>query len=185
MYVWWVGRRSRFYAPPMATHRMPLLLLDVDGVLNPALDDSGGLPGFARHRVEASDGRQPMVWLNPQHGLWLNMLADRFELAWATGWEYDAPRILGSLLGLPPFQVIEFTQRPVIGVPLRKLPDVQDLVGEEPVAWVDDDLDEEVHHWAQHRRAPTLLVQPDRHVGLTSGHVDELLVFADRTSPAR
>ncbi len=169
---------------PMAAQPMPFLLFDVDGVLNPVLD-GGGSPGFVCHSVEASDGREHVVWLNPQHGLWLTMLADRFELVWATGWEHDAPRILGPLLGLPQFQVIEFTQRPVLGVPLRKLPDVQGLVGEKPVAWVDDDLDETVHHWAQHRRTPTLLVEPDRHVGLTSGHVGELLAFADRTSPAR
>jgi len=165
----------------MAAHRMPFLLLDVDGVLNPVLH-GGSLPGFSRHGVEASDGREHVVWLNPQHGLWLNMLAGRFELVWATGWERDAPRILGPLLGLPPFGVIEFTQRPALRVALRKLPDVQRFVGDGPVAWVDDDLGAEAHDWARQRGAPTLLVQPDRHVGLVRRHVDELLAFADRTS---
>jgi hypothetical protein len=163
---------------------MPFLLLDVDGVLNPVLH-GGSLPGFSRHGVEASDGREHVVWLNPQHGLWLNMLAGRFELVWATGWERDAPRILGPLLGLPPFGVIEFTQRPALRVALRKLPDVQRFVGDGPVAWVDDDLGAEAHDWARQRGAHTLLVQPDQHVGLVRRHVDELLAFADRTSSAR
>jgi hypothetical protein len=166
---------------PVAAHRTSFLLLDVDGVLNPVLH-GGGLPGFSCHGVEASNGREHVVWLNPQHGLWLNMLAGRFELVWATGWEHDAPRILGPLLGLQPFRVIEFTQRPAMGVALRKLPDVQRFVGEEPVAWVDDDLGGDIRRWARRRAAPTLLVQPDRHVGLVRGHVDELLAFADRTS---
>jgi hypothetical protein len=68
------------------------LLLDVDGVLNPACrprDDAG----FRRHLVLV-DGCEFAVWRSRGHGRWLRDLAGvaGFELTWATSWEHQASR---------------------------------------------------------------------------------------------
>ena len=156
----------------------PYLLLDVDGVLAPFAFVSAP-SGFALHTVRVSSGRRYDVWLNPAHGGWLRMLSEQFELVWATGWEHEAPRLLEPLLGLPSMPVIEFTQSPVMGVPLWKLQDVDTYVADRPVAWIDDDLDVAVEHWASRRDSPTLLIRTDGTVGLTREHVAELVEFAE------
>ena len=57
----------------------PLLLLDVDGVLNPYA--AATCPdGYAEYEFFA--GEEP-VRVCPEHGRWLRELATRFELTWA------------------------------------------------------------------------------------------------------
>ncbi|GBE24483.1 hypothetical protein BMS3Bbin02_00755 [bacterium BMS3Bbin02] len=166
----------------MTADPKPYLLMDVDGVLAPVVVDAPP-PGFVRRVVQASDGREHQVWLNPTHGLWLNALRERFELVWASGWEHDAVRLLEPIFALPGVTAIEFTQRPLFGVTLRKLPDVVAFVGDMPVAWVDDDLDSEVEQWAGDHSAPTLLLKPDPGVGLTHLHIRELIAFSNSLAP--
>ena len=158
---------------------LPYLLVDVDGVLAPIVFESAP-PGFALHTVRAANGREYDVWLNPIHGAWLRTLAGSFAPVWATGWEHEAPRLLGPLLGLPEMPVIEFTQPPVLGVPIWKLPDIISFVGDRPAAWIDDDIDAVVAQWARDRPAPTLLIRPDREIGLTEDHVRQLSEFGER-----
>ena len=155
---------------------VPLLFLDLDGVL--ALREVGDVPkGFTATTVSASDGRQHEILLNRGHGPWLRERARRFELVWATGWEHPAPRILGPFFDLPPFPVVRFTQRPRLGVPLRKVEDVETYASGAPLAWVDDDLDEDAEAWAAGRRAPTLLIRPDQAIGLPLTHVEQLVAL--------
>ena len=163
--------------------RPPYLLVDVDGVLAPFAFWSAP-PGFVLHTVRAGSGREHNVWLNPVHGVWLHTLSEQFELVWATGWEHEAPRLLGPLLGLPAMPVIKFTQPPVFGVPLWKLQDVIEFAEDNPLAWIDDDIDVVVEQWARHREPPTLLIKTDCTLGLTREHVAELVEFAERIGGA-
>lgn len=99
----------------------PLLLLDVDGVL------VLGQPASAHHvmhRVTSAVGAVHEIWIDSQHGAWLRLLSELFDIVWTTGWENDAPRLLGPLLGLPDFPALTFRQRPQLGRRLDKLPDV-------------------------------------------------------------
>lgn len=160
----------------LATRRPPYLLLDVDGVL--ALR-GGVAAGFEPHTVEDSAGTRHRVWLNVDHGRWLRSLADDYEVVWATGWGHDAPRLLGPLLGLPPMSVLEFTERPRLGVTLNKLDDVAAFVRQRPTAWIDDDIDDQTRLWAAQRGAPTLLVDADPTIGMTYEHVALLEEFSD------
>jgi hypothetical protein len=142
----------------------PLLLLDIDGVLNPL--GVRGAPGFAPHHVGGV-----RVLLSPDHGRWLNGLGDLFDLTWATSWERDADLIaeqIGLPLGLP---AITFTDQSEWTV---KLPDVVRYVGDRAAAWVDDQIGLDVLAWAETRPAPTLLVETESRVGLTLAHVERL-----------
>jgi hypothetical protein len=146
----------------------PLLLLDIDGVLNPL--GVRNAPGFV-----ACDLGGMRVLLNPDHGRWLRSLAAAFDLTWATSWERDAD-LIAERIGLPvglPYVAFNGQEDWTI-----KLPDVMRYVGDRSMAWVDDVLDIETRAWAASRSAPTLLVETDRRVGLTSDHVDRLRAFA-------
>jgi len=94
---------------------------------------------------------------------------------------YPPPRsrLLGPDSGLPAIPVIEFTQRPELGIALRKPPDVNAFIGDTPTAWVDHDLDSEAEQWANDRRAPTLLLKSARAIGLTRNHIRQCIVFSD------
>jgi hypothetical protein len=152
----------------------PLLLIDVDGVLNPlAVQPPGHVPpGFTAYDM---DGLR--VLLAAHHGMWLSELAVDFDLVWATSWEHDADRLIAESIGLPRgLPVITFDSPP--GDWTSKLPDVIRFVADRPLAWIDDDLGPEVYSWAGSRTVSTLLIQPDHRVGLTSAHIDRLRAFA-------
>ena len=148
--------------PPPA---LPLLLLDVDGVLlvvHSTVDD------------DAEIAYAPT--LHPAAAAWLAELAASFELVWATTWEHAANDLFAPELGLPALPVIEFEMDH--WAPTPKLPSVSDWVGERPCAWIDDDLQQDADSWAEGRAVPTLLVRTDMTEGMSRRHVDRLLAWA-------
>jgi HAD domain in Swiss Army Knife RNA repair proteins len=153
---------------------LPLLLLDVDGVLNP-FAAAGCPPGYAEHNF--FPGEDP-VRLCAGHGEWLRELGRRFEVVWATAWETEANRLIAPRLGIAELPVITFP--PIPFEPLDKLPAVSGFVAESPLVWIDDALGPQVHDWAARRRAPTLLIDADPAVGLTRPMVERCLSWAAR-----
>ena len=148
----------------------PVLLLDVDGVLCPYFTDEP-IDGYEQHDVGPVS-----VWINREHGVWLQGLAEAYELVWATTWEHDAPEVLGPVLGLPEMPVIEFTH----GAANKtwKIADVDAFIGDRPAAWLDDELGPDADAWADQRSGRTLLVRVDATVGLEESHIDDLRAFA-------
>jgi hypothetical protein len=150
----------------------PLLLVDVDGVLNPWFaprcpDGFREYSFFPGERVLLSEG----------HGALLRELASSFELVWATAWEHKANRLICPVIALPELPVIEF---PLTGPDyrFRKLPAVIDSVGDRPCAWVDDEHQPDHYHWARERGVPTLLVDIDPAEGLTRRVAEQLAEWA-------
>jgi hypothetical protein len=156
------------------TPGLPLLLLDVDGVLNP-FAALGCPPGYQEYAV--FPGEDP-VRLCTVHGDWLRELAGPFRLVWATAWMTEANRLLAPRLGIPELPVIQFP--PIAFQPLDKLPAVISFVADLPLVWIDDALEPEAHDWAARRPAPTLLIDADPAVGLTRQMVDRCLDWAAR-----
>ncbi len=160
-----------------AAAQKPLLLVDIDGVLNPFTADS--VPdGFDEHRLAGM-----RVLLSPTHGEWLRELGKEFELVWATTWEADANLLIGPLIGLPELPFITFTPPdPTFEGYTLKLPDVIAFVRDRPAAWIDDDLSSDARYWSHWRRTelgiPTLLVDVYPRSGLRESHVERLRSFA-------
>jgi hypothetical protein len=111
----------------------PLLLLDIDGVLNPWAATT--LPeGFAKYVLFPAD-EEPHRFA-AHHGEWIRELARSFDVVWASAWGSVANRLLAPILGLPEFPWVPFPPTPF--PPVTKVPSIAEYVDERAVAWVDD-----------------------------------------------
>lgn len=145
----------------------PLLLLDVDGPLNPYhADPDSRPPGYRPWRAEPHWASGPVeVWLNRAHGERLRALP--FDLVWATTWQDCANRWIGPALGLPPLPFVALPG-PAVWRPDDTSPKTWPLVAwaaGRPFAWVDDDIGEADRAYVAARHAgPALLrrVHPGR-----------------------
>ncbi|MFC9243776.1 hypothetical protein ACFT7S_06905 [Streptomyces sp. NPDC057136] len=164
----------------------PILLVDVDGPLNPyAAKPSRRPEGYETHRLvtprwEAGERRRltewglpnkavkPLrVWLNPHHGPALGALP--FDLVWATTWEEEANTYVAPALGLPnlPFISWASTRHEPEGGVFWKTPEIVAWAKGRAFAWVDDEITESDHAWVRaHHDGPALLHRIDPRRGL-------------------
>nr|WP_181768337.1 hypothetical protein [Streptomyces albidus (ex Kaewkla and Franco 2022)] len=156
----------------------PLLLLDVDGPLNPFAARWRLRPrGYTTHRFKpanwlarhaplpAEDVRPLRVWLKPGHGAQLTALP--YDLVWATTWMHGANEHIGPVLGLPELPVIEWRELFTPGPQGAhwKLPQIVEWARGRPFAWVDDGItDDDKLYVSEHHDGPALLhwVDPGR-----------------------
>lgn len=160
----------------------PLLLIDVDGPLNPYANSHNQLrKGKVFHRYKLLG--YP-VWLNRWHGEELLKLADLYELTWCTTWEHDANSLIGPRIGLPKLPVIEFesllpSQPPVAGLHW-KTAGIRVYADGRPLAWVDDEIGERDCLFFQDvHEAPALLRRIDPAVGLAEEDFAALRQWAE------
>jgi len=157
-----------------ANSHIPLLLVDVDGVIS--------LFGFPMDKRPAGafltvDGIPH--YLSAEAGEHLRALAGHFEMVWCTGWEERANEYLVHALSLPKtLPHLTFAGPPGASERHWKLDAIEEHAGpERPVAWIDDDH-EGCERWAAERPGPTLLVTADPAQGITAAHTQRLLAWA-------
>lgn len=174
------------------TTMKPLLLIDVDGPLNPYAAPPQRRPaGYATHRMRptgwtGAESAKPLrVWLNPDHGAELLALADAYELVWATTWKDEANDWIGPHLGLPRLPYIDWPRmhgRAPYGT-FWKTQYILDYAGERPFAWIDDDItDADRAYTLQRHPAHALLLRVDERVGLVGADFDTLADWATQVA---
>jgi hypothetical protein len=146
----------------------PLILLDVDGVLNissstPDDSNSNGILLLAGARGAHVTVRDDLRAL-------LDRLAVAGDLVWASGWNEGAPALFAKLV--PWVRSLPHLTFDSAGPIVEKLPVVRDYVGDRSVAWLDDRIPEEAWAWAEERSAATLLVPIDPLLGLRHEQLD-------------
>lgn len=110
---------------------IPLILIDVDGVLN-LLFSERDPAGLVEIDARPGKGRFRLL-LDPLHGEWLKKLAQETgaELAWGSTWEDHANTWVGPHIGLPRLPaapVRDYGKRSVIA-----------WTQDRPFVWFDDD----------------------------------------------
>src|SRR3954465_6604879 len=149
---------------------VPLLLIDVDGVLSLYGTGDGDLKGVL------VDGGPHL--LSRDAAAALRGIAPDFECVWCTGWEERADEYLPALLQLPsgwPFVPLG----PATASPHWKLAGIDAYAGlERPLAWIDDNHGVAGEEWAAARPGPTLLVPTEPYIGMTAEHAAALRAWA-------
>ena len=167
----------------------PLLLVDVDGVLNavvapPLSVRRDSVPSSGLFEAEFTARNFPIrVPIGTRERI--GTLQTMFGCVWATTWEHNAAEHLSPVLGFGvDWPVIRFHDDfPDAGT--WKLPAVQRFANapeyqSRPLAWIDDDLQPDALEWAAHRTrsgVPTLMVRPNAYEGFTSRQFQRLLNF--------
>jgi hypothetical protein len=173
--------------------QQPLLLLDVDGPLNPyAAPQATDPEGFEVHRLlpeswVARNAPRPReeveplrVLLNPAHGP--QLLALPYDLVWATTWMDEANDLIGPRVGLPRLPYVPWTNL------FGEDPDglhwkTRELVAwadGRPFVWVDDELGPQDIEWIEaHHPAPALPLWIDPRAGLREPHFRALREWAE------
>lgn len=163
----------------------PIILLDVDGVLNPCPFDKHprGLewkfePTF---RSCADSGGFP---LNLSKEMGQALLDLKCEIRWLTTWIRDADlanKNIGSALG--------WERQRVCAITLRGLSDyywkpryVKELLKDPGprVVWIDDDADGYAQHFDEGELDPhnrLLIICPECDIGITHDHIDTIKLF--------
>jgi|ERR1035437_1436543 hypothetical protein len=150
----------------------PLLLLDVDGVLSP-FDKNGEIPeGFKMAETDVPY----YLCLNKIHKIWIEELAEVFDIVWATTWENMSNSVVGKALGVREFPIMPLNHKKIHSV--NKFWSIEDYVEKRPCVWIDNSIWQFERDWAKGRHVKTLLIKTDPYVGLIREHVDKALVFA-------
>ena len=150
----------------------PLLLVDVDGVLNPFGRPD---PDFRRYECEV-EGDAYTVHLNTRHGTRLLELAleTGSELVWATTWQHHANEWIGPRIGLPELPVVPIgPSEPGVYGEMFKTPHVAAYVGSRPFVWFDDQVWREDEEYLRGHQGLNdfLLVHVEPKQGLTWRHL--------------
>ena len=151
----------------------PILAVDIDGVISlfgfDQPEPGRGGPNNAPGEYHLIDGMLHCIAL--ETGPRLERLSKTYEVIWASGWEDRANDHLPGILGLRQFPYLTFDGRARFGTAHWKLQALEDYSDSRPLAWIDDNLDDSCHEWAEKRPAPTLLVPTESDVGLLDVHV--------------
>ena len=156
----------------------PIILLDIDGVLNPVARPGGGemsLPG---------------LWLPEAKVSLVRRLAQCGRIAWVSTWPADQTASLESQLDLDvaPLRVTLTVRAGDSDEPTPKLRSVRrwltkmELVGEadwDAVVWIDDVLGPDAREWASRHTQPVLLERPGPAQGMSEVHVVAVEVFVE------
>jgi hypothetical protein len=157
----------------MVSVMKPIILLDINGVLNPKLNGSSDgknaqLPDRKVALVRRLSTKGRIAWVSTSTEDLVDSLEAQLEL------EVNPLRV-----PLTPEPDDEDQQTPKLGSVVRWLNtmEAKDGADWDAVVWIDDALGTDVHDWAHQYHQPVLLERPDPEEGLTEAHVMAVQVF--------
>jgi hypothetical protein len=162
-------------------HLAPLILVDVDGVLNPNKPDVGR---YRRHWV-FPNGVAHRLWLDPGHGGMLGELAEAAgaELVWATYWRNRANTWIAPRTGLPTLRFVpiprRWRSRARSSLGQWKALHVASWVGQTPFVWFEDDPSVPSCLAEQPGLGRHLTVTVDPAIGLTRDDIEQARNWLD------
>lgn len=153
-----------------------LLILDIDGVLNPFGFGDSAPVGFSE--LVLSEGSK--VFLNiPVHSAFLETVSRSSEIVWGSAWE-DEANLLCEHFYMDNFRHIPLSKEDV-GLGTWKIRSIKNWVQEngenfKKIVWVDDELESDANDWAE-ERGDMMCVKTNPIKGLTIREFQKILNF--------
>jgi HAD domain in Swiss Army Knife RNA repair proteins len=172
---------STTYGAGMEQQLAPLILVDVDGVLNPSKPGAGG---YRRQWVFPA-GVAHRLLLDPGHGRMLSELAAAgdAELVWATYWRNRANKWIAPRIGLPSLRFVpipsHWGSRARLSLGHWKALHVAAWIGQTPFVWFEDDPNVPSCLTQQPGLGRHLTVTVDPVIGLTRHHIEQAWRWLD------
>jgi hypothetical protein len=160
----------------------PVILLDVDGPLNPWSARQGLPEGFTEHLTHPmgwETGKPLKVRLRATDGPELMKLG--CEIIWATAWEEDANKWIGPHIGLPELPHIDWIDRNIWSIEKLhwKTKRIVAWMAENrpgiPFIWLDDEVTRKDRDWIAEfsaKGSTSLLISPK--FGLEESHFERI-----------
>lgn len=125
--------------------RLPLIALDVDGVVCPLVDPMAGMPTVWPKPAwtQTTDGETHGVAAATPVLAFFTRLheAGRADIAWHTSWRDRAPRHLAPALGLPAWPVLATQEEYISATGWWKTRAIERMLAQgRKVIWIDDDI---------------------------------------------
>lgn len=146
---------------------MAIILVEIDGVLNPFLSYSSSEEGA----IHVSIGWASWSLNFKTHGKWLEALSKENRIVWCSSWEEESNKV-SEIFCIPEFEYVTFKPR-ITELPLGhmwKLNDVVKFIGDNDdlVIWLDTEFEKDAYEWAKYRGLEkTILIECDSSVGWT------------------
>jgi hypothetical protein len=154
---------------------MTIIIIDIDGVVNPINARYTNLPGFFEHEDERF-----RAFLNPEvHGSWITELSKDACFIWGSAWEEHSNAILRMLKIDQEWDWIPMDYEDV-GLGTWKIKAIRRWVEQnapdEKIVWIDDELEQDAFKWAE-ERGNMLAIAPNSHTGLTAEELEQVVSF--------
>ena len=185
----------RRYLEVLDPHKanLPLLLLDIDGVLNayqyrPAETETkrGDYTDLNEYSIGTDIGRTFRFWTSPTLIAEINDLhnSGKVEIAWLTTWTHQANRHVSPALGLPYLPVFADCGGRLSDYHWKSRAAVDAAQLGRPIIWIDD-AEITPHDRATYRTTgtPHLLIAPDAERGLTRTDMEKVRAFIEQHAP--
>lgn len=177
------GDRPFLNGPALLDENRPILLLDIDGVISP-------LNTRNPENYNTIQATYPLD-IMPQLPVYLKRFLNIVQPVWASTWADSAneEKVLLDHLGLDQLPWINLhadVDQDAVELdlldPTRKLPWIHafaEAFPDRPIIWWEDDAYEDAENWVEARKlnCPTLLISPERDIGITSAHLEETTDF--------
>ena len=161
--------------------KLPILALDVDGVICPLDSDRREIEADVEFRMV--DGVPLRLFRTASEAV--IKLKPYYELVWATGWGARANELLAPGLGIRRLSAVRFKSYGSKHSADWKTEAIDEFAGACRLAWIDDSHTPRTRRWAKRRQSngpDTLLVTTTPSIGITAEHVRELVDWAEAGS---
>lgn len=139
-----------------------LILLDIDGVLNPLFSTTLHEDGYIHFTIGW------ISWsLNSRtHGKWIKELSENNTIVWCSSWLEESNKA-SEFFNLPDFDYVNF-ENTADENSMWKLADVKTYLEKnsfDHVFWLDDEFTQDVYDWAKQNASKITLIPCDPAVG--------------------
>jgi hypothetical protein len=169
-----IGKNQTPEIVPVPVDTRVIVLLDIDGVLNPM--------GIAADREEdftkVDAGWVSWMLALEWHGKMVRQIHEQAKIVYVSSWEDDS-NVASEFFELPEFEYVHFPRnKEDMTGKTWKIPTIEKYAEkhDNPIVWIDDEVVDDAFEWAKNR-PNTLIIKTDPDIGYTEEDHKKVMEF--------